>query len=335
MKAVVHTRYGSPDDVLAVREIATPPIGDDDVLVRVRAASIHPDVWHVVIGIPYVLRLMGNGVRAPKHQVPGSDLAGVIEAIGRNVTRFSIGDEVFGECAMAWRNGGAFAERTAVREDRLALKPANVTFEQAASVGTSGFIALTNLRPERIGPGHAILINGAGGNVGSLALQIARARGAHVTAVDHTRRLPLLRSLGADRVLDYTTDNVLQRPERYDLVFDVASTLSLDACADILTPAGRYTVIGHARFSTAHGRVLGDIPRMLGLVVRASVGHPHLPKPDFNIPGRREVMETLRQLMASGTITPVVARTFPLGGVPDAIRCMQDGFVAGRIVITP
>jgi NADPH:quinone reductase-like Zn-dependent oxidoreductase len=278
---------------------------------------------------------MGNGVRKPRRHTPGSDLAGVVEAIGRNVTRLKVGDEVFGECSLSWHNGGAFAEYAAVREDVLVTKPANVTFAQAASVATPGYIAWTNLRPERIKPGHEVLINGAGGNVGALVVQIAKARGARVVGVDNTDKLDSIRPLGADRVVDYTREDVLQRRERYDLVFDVASTLSLSDCDPILTPTGIYSVVGHDHYGDAAGRILGSIPRMIVLMLRASLGHPHLPKPDFKLPSKREVMKMLRQLLETGKLTPIVARTFSLSKVPAAIRCLQEGRAAGRIVVTP
>ena len=336
MRAIVHERYGSPDRVLRLQTVSRPVAGNGQVRVRVRAASVHPDIWHVVTGRPYVLRLMGNGARRPKKTIPGSDLAGTVESIGTNVSRFRVGDEVFGETDMSWVNGGAFAEYAVAREDWLALKPGNVSFAQAASVGTSGLIALTNLRPERIKPGHHLLINGAGGNVGSLAIQVAKSRGAHVTGVDHSCKLELIRSLGADRVIDYTKEDVLQSTERYDLIFDVASTLSLKRAQHLLKATGTYWVVGHDNYSNASGRVLGSIPYMLGLMLRASLGHPHLAKPDFkSMPSRRSVMETLKELMASGTLTPVIGKTFALDEVPSAIRCMEQGGVAGRIVIVP
>jgi NADPH:quinone reductase-like Zn-dependent oxidoreductase len=337
MKAVIHLNYGSPDRVLQVREIEKPAVGSGQVLVRVHAASLHPDVWHVITGLPYVLRLMGNGLIRPKRLVPGSDLAGVVESVGTGVTRFRMGDEVFGESNMAWRNGGAFAEHAAVDEAVLAFKPKNVTFAQAASVGSSGLITLSNFSPKRIKAGDDVLINGAGGNVGTLAVQIAKARGARVTGVDHTSRLELVRSLGADRVVDYTKEDALQEPERYDFILDVASTLSLDRCVPVLKPNGIYSMIGHDHYGMARSsKLLGSIPRMLPLVARSVIGNPHLPKPDFkNMPGKGAVMGTLAQMMETGTVTPVVARTFPLDDVLAAMRCMQDGLVAGRIVLTP
>jgi NADPH:quinone reductase-like Zn-dependent oxidoreductase len=335
MRAVVHTKYGPVDKVLEVREIETPTPADHQVLVRVHASSVHPDVWHVTTGLPYALRLMGNGVTKPKKRIPGSDLAGVLTSVGKNVARLKVGDEVFGESSMSWQNGGGFAEYAAVDENLLVLKPANVTFAQAASVASPGYITMINLRPERIQPGHQVLINGAGGNVGSLAIQLAKARGARVIGVDHTSKLESMRALGADDVIDYTKENCLQRPDRYDLIFDVASTLSLERSERALTPNGIYAVVGHDHYGKAAGKVLGSIPLMLRLMLRASLGHPHLPKSDFKLPPKRDVMEMLAGFLESGVLTPVIARTFPLSEVPAAIQCLQEGRVAGRIVIVP
>ena len=336
MKAVVHRQYGPADDVLSLREIDTPLIGDDDVLVRVRAASMHPDVWHVVEGLPYVLRLMGNGVTRPKMIVPGTDLAGHIEAIGKNVTRFKVGDEVFGEStAFGWKSGGAFAEYAAVPQILLALKPRNVTFEQAAAVPTSGYIALTNLASFETG--QQVLINGAGGCVGTLAIQIVKANGGKVTAVDCAEKLPLVRSLGADRVVDYTREDVLQTGDRYDLILDVASTLSADAGKAHLTPTGNYVPIGHAHFGKAKGRmggrIVGSLPYFVGLLLRALLDPKK--RKAFKILSKQDAMATFAALLESGKLTPIVARTFPLSDVAAAMRCMQEGKTVGRIIVTP
>src|SRR5918999_2456505 len=202
MKAIVHHEYGSPDDVLELEDIEKPVVKDDEVLVRVHAASVHPDVWHVVKGLPYVLRLMGAGLLKPKNSVPGTDEAGYVEAVGKDVTLFRPGDEVFGESVRGhqWHNGGAYAEYASVPEDQLALKPANLTFEQAAAVPTSGIITLQGLREYgQVQPGQKVLVNGAGGGVGTIAVQLAKSYGAAVTGVDSTGKLDLLRSLGADR----------------------------------------------------------------------------------------------------------------------------------------
>jgi NADPH:quinone reductase-like Zn-dependent oxidoreductase len=339
MKAVVHDRYGSPDEVLQVREIAIPAVGDDHVLVRVRAASAHVDVWHVVTGIPYVVRVMGNGVRRPKFQVPGTDLAGVVEAVGRNVTRFTPGDEVFGESvSFGWKNGGTFAEYAAVPQELLALKPSNVTFEQAAAVPTSGYIALINVRGSGPLAGRRVLINGAGGSVGTLATQIAKADGAHVTAIDRAEKLPMLRSLGADRVVDYEKEDVLRSGERYDFILDVASTWWFDVCAHLLTPTGTYMPIGHGHFGRATGRmggrIVGGMPAFVGLLVRA-LADPEKRRNFKTMPSKGDAIAIFTALLASGQVTPIVARTFPLGDVRTAMRCIEDTRIPGRIILTP
>ena len=223
MKAIVQERYGSTD-VLELREIDKPNVEDDEVLVRVRAASVHADVWHAVHGVPYVLRIMGSGLRAPKHHVPGTDLAGQVESVGRNVTRFRPGDEVFGQTLTAnlWRNGGAYAEYAAAPQARLELKPDLLTFEQAGAVPTSGSLAVQAVRDEgRTRSGQSVLINGAGG-AGTFAVQLAKAYGAKVTGVDAPGKLDVLRSIGADRVVDYTREDFTQSGERYDLIIDIA-----------------------------------------------------------------------------------------------------------------
>jgi NADPH:quinone reductase-like Zn-dependent oxidoreductase len=338
MKAVVHDRYGSPDEVLQIREITVPPVGDDDVLVRVRAASAHADVWHVVTGTPYVLRLMGNGVRRPKFQVPGSDLAGVVEAVGRNVTRFKPGDEVFGESvSFGWKNGGAFAELAAVPQAFLGLMPSNVTFEQAAAVPTSGYIALSNVRSAGPLAGKRVLINGAGGAMGPLALQIAKAEGAHVTAIDRAEKLEMMRSLGADRVIDYEKEDVLRSGEHFDFILDVASTWWFDVCAHALTPGGTYMPIGHAHFGRATGRmggrIVGSMPSFIWLMMKMMANAEK--RRNFKMLSKAEAVATFAALLASGQLTPVIARTFPLEEVRTAMRCIEDTRTLGRIILTP
>ncbi len=337
MKAIVHTRYGEPQDVLELREIDTPRPGDDQVLVRVLATSVHADVWHVVSGRPILVRLMGAGLFRPKHRVPGTDLAGVVESVGKDVTRFKVGDSVFGEShmKMQWRNGGTFAERAAVPEGALELKPENVSFEQAASVPSSGYIALINLRASaEIHPGHCVLINGAGGGVGSIALQVAKARGATVTAVDQAEKQEMLRSLGADRVIDYRQEDFTQGDERYDLIFDVASTLSLKDCKRVLNPKGTYVIIGHDHYGAAGGRLLGNLPHFFKLQALAPFDR-HLPALSFSIPGKTEIMTELKELLEAGKLTPVIDRTFPLSEAGAAMRYMQSGGGLGKIIITP
>ena len=337
MKAIVQDKYGSPDDVLQLRDINKPVVGDDEVLVRVRAASVHPDVWHVVTGRPYVLRLMGAGVLKPKNPVPGTDMAGLVESVGKDVTRFGLGDEVFGEThtELQWRNGGAFAEYVSVPQEALALKPNCITFEQASAVPTSGFIALHNLQSGgQIQPGQSVLINGAGGGVGTIAVQLAKAYGARVTGVDSTAKVEMVRSLGADDVIDYTQEDFTQRGERYDLIFDVASNLSLSGCKRALTPTGIYVLIGHDHFGDAAGRIFGSLPRVLKLVA-LSPFVSHLPDLRYSMPSKKDVMAVLREFIEAGKITPVVDRTYPLNEVPEAMRYLQEGRARGKIIITP
>lgn len=337
MKAIVQTRYGAPDSVLSLQEIPKPVPGPGEVLVRVRAASVHADVWHVVAGFPYILRLMGNGARRPLRTVPGTDLAGIVESTGPGTTRFRAGDEVFGETikGMQWVNGGSFAEYACAHEDSLALKPANVGFEQAACVPTSGLIAYYNLKLEgRIRPGHKVLINGAGGGVGGLALQLAKAFGAHVTAVETTAKLDLVRSLGADRVIDFTKEDCADGSSRYDLILDVASTLAPSAWKRALAPEGVYVIIGHDHYGTAGRRWLGSIPQVMGLMVR-SINDKRLPKPRISTPPKREAMEELAALLADGKLAPIIDRCFPLGEVHAALRLLQSGRAMGRILLTP
>ncbi len=339
MQAVVQHAYGSPDRVLELRQIDRPAAKEDEVLVRVRAASMHPDVWHMVEGLPYVVRLTGNGVRKPKKIVPGTDLAGVIEAIGKKVTQFKIGDEVFGESTnFGWHNGGAFAEYAAVPQKLLALKPNNITFEQAAAVPTSGYIALNNLGG--VGTrkaGRNVLINGAGGCVGTLAIQIAKSDGARVTAVDRAEKLPMIRSLGADRVIDYTQEDFLKSGERYDLIMDVASNLSPDVCKHALTSTGVYVPIGHAHYGKARGRmggrIVGSLPYFVGLLLRTLIDPKK--RKNLKIITKQEAMAIFRALLESGKLTPIIGKTFTLSEVPAAMRCMQEGNALGRIIITP
>jgi NADPH:quinone reductase-like Zn-dependent oxidoreductase len=334
MRAVVQERYGS-EDLLQVRDVDSPVVGDDEVLVRVRAASVHPDVWHVVSGRPYVLRLMGSGLRRPKYHVPGTDVAGQVEAVGRDVTRFQPGDEVFGETVTGyqWHNGGAFAEYVSVPQDALALKPGNITFEQAAAVPTSGLIALHNLRQGRLRAGQRVLVNGAGGGVGAFAVQLAKAQGATVTGVDATAKLDMIRSLGADRVIDYTQEDFTRGDHRYHLIFDVVGNHSFRECRHALTPDGSYVLIGHDGFGDAASRWLGSLPRVLGLVAMSPF-ISQLPPINFKLPPKKDSMRVLNGYLEAGDLTPIIAKTFSLNEVPQALRYLQSGQVLGKIVIS-
>ncbi len=335
MKAIVQDKYGSLD-VLELREIDKPVVKDDEVLVRVHAASVHPDVWHVVRGLPYVLRIMGAGLLKPKNSVPGTDVAGHVESVGKNVTQFQPGDEVFGESVRGhqWHNGGAYAEYVSVPEDALALKPDNITFEQAAAVPTSGFIALQNLPNEgRLQPGQSVLINGAGGGVGAFAVQLAKAYGANVTGVDSTRKLDMVRSLGADRVIDYTQEDFTQSGVRYDLILDIPGNHPFSDCRRALTPEGTYVLIGHDHYGDAGGRWLGSLPYFIKLVV-LSPFVSQLPDLSFSMPSKKDSMAVLKEFIEAGKITPVIDRTYPLSEVPEAIRYLEEGHAQGKVVIT-
>lgn len=324
---------------MQLREIDRPVIGDDEVLVRVQAACVHPDVWHAVSGRPYVLRLMGAGVLRPKDPVPGMDVAGQVEATGKGVTRFEPGDKVFGETftELQWRNGGAFAEYVSVPQGALALKPAGVPFEQAAAVPTSGFIALLNLRGGGwIQPGQSVLVNGAAGGVGSIAVQLAKVYGARVTGVDSTEKLHMVRELGADHVIDYTQEDFVRQGKRYDLIFDVASNLSLADCKRALKPKGTHVLIGHDHFGDAVGRILGSVPRVLTyFALSPFLSQLKNPAPNAPVPTLSDSMVVLAELLEDGKLTPVIDRTYPLEDVPEAMRYLRAGRACGRIIITP
>lgn len=337
MKAIVQDKYGPPEEVLYLKEIAKPVAGDNEVLVRVRAASVHADVWHVVAGRPRVIRLFGLGVFKPKHPVPGTDLAGLVESVGKNVTQFKIGDEVFGDShgGIQWHNGGAFAEYAAVPQDNLAIKPTGITFEQAASLPTSGFIALHNLQGVgKLKPGHHVLINGAAGGVGSIAVQLAKAFGARVTAVDNTSKLEMLRTLGADHVIDYTREDFTRGAERYDLIMDVASTLEIAAWRRALKPTGMYVRIGHDHYGRVGSPTFGSLPGFFALVARSAFDS-QLPALDFTIPSKKDTIAVLKEMLEAGKLTPIIDRTYPLSEAAEAMRYLQSGQSRGRIIIIP
>jgi NADPH:quinone reductase-like Zn-dependent oxidoreductase len=340
MRAIVQSKYGPPSEVLRLAEIPRPAIAEDEALVRVRAASVHADTWHYVTGRPYSWRLM-SGWRGPKRPVPGTDLAGVVESVGARVTRFKPGDEVFGGTmrGFALGKGGAFAEYASPPEQSLALKPQNVTFEQAASVPASGYIAFANLIQAGAGmEGQRVLVNGAGGGVGTVALQMLRARGAHVTAVDAGPKLGMLQSLGADETIDYTRTNFVEQGIQYDLIFDIASNFSLRECRRALKPAGLYVWIGHEHYGRAKGGpFLGrGFPQMFGLMARSVLGDPNLPRMKFPIviPSLKDAIAALRDLMAEGKLIPFV-QAYPLESAAEAYRALEEGKVLGKIVLVP
>ncbi len=334
MKAIVQNRYGSAD-VLELREVDEPVASDDQLLVRVRAASVHADVWHVMRGVPYVLRIMGAGVRRPKNLVPGTDLAGIVESVGTKVTRFRPGDEVFGQSLVAnlWRHGGAFAEYAAVPEARFELKAAGLTFEQAAAVPTSGSLAVQGVRDEgRIAAGQTILINGAGGAVGAFAVQLAKAYGANVTGVDAAEKLDMIRSIGADRVLDYTQQDFTRSGERYDVILDIAGNHPWPAIKRAIAPEGTYVLIGHDQYGATGHRWFGSLGRFAKLMVMAPFVRQLHPFRGVKDPGDRLVV--IKELIEAGKVTPVIDKTFPLSEVSEAIRYLESGQARGKLVVS-
>jgi NADPH:quinone reductase-like Zn-dependent oxidoreductase len=337
MRAVIQAGYGHPEEVLQVRKVNIPEPAPDEVRVRVRAASVNPDVWHAISGYPRLMRLMGAGLRRQKQVIPGLDMAGEVEAIGQDVVDFAVGDAVFGEThdRIQWINGGAYAEYVCVPQHVLARKPEATSFEQAATVPTSGTIALVNLRLHLWpAPGQRVVINGAAGGVGSIAIQMAKAKGAFVVGVDHGSKLDYLRSLGADQVVDYTRQDVTRLEHDVDLIVDVASTLPLADCKRILKSDGRLVIIGHDHYGAKGRRTLGGIPYFLGLMIRARFDR-HLPWPSFETMDKREAINTLRDMLEAGELRPAVAKTFSLTEVPAALQCLQSGELSGRIIIAP
>ncbi|MBY5162594.1 NAD(P)-dependent alcohol dehydrogenase [Salsipaludibacter albus] len=338
MRAIVQDGYGAARDVLSLQEVPAPRVGPGEVLVAVRATSVHPDVWHVVTGRPHVLRLFGNGLVRPRRRVPGTDMAGEVVGVGADVDRFRVGDRVFGEVLRGnqWNNGGAWAEYVAVRADNLAPLPPGVGFIPAATVPTAGLIVLMNL-PDRpaLGPGRRVLVNGAAGGVGGLALQVARARGAEVTGVDlGPDRLAVVRRLGADHVVDAERDDFTTGEERYDLVFDVPGNHPYDHVRRVLTDDGVYVLVGHDGYGTA-GRWLGSMPRVLRLVLRSRRDR-HLPPADLSAsPDRGARTADLAALLVDGAITPVVDRELPLDRAAEALDLLASGTARGRIVLVP
>ncbi len=341
MRAILQNKFGPPSEVLQLGEIKRPAIKEDEVLVRVRATSVHADLWHSITGRPYSWRIM-LGFLGPRHPVPGTDIAGIVEAVGTRVTNFKPGDEVFGTTTRGFAvgNHGAFAEYAAAPEQSLALKPPNVTFEQAASVPASGYIAFANL--SRTGANmqeKQVLINGAGGGVGTIALQLLKARGAHVTVVDTAAKLSALRSLGADETIDYARTNFVDQGIQYDLIFDVASNLSLDECRRALKATGQYIWIGHEHYGRAKaGAFLGSGFRdMFRIALKSMAGDPNLPKVEFppKVPKLKDALAAMRDLMAEGKLTPFVEKAYSFDSVGDAFRSLESGSVLGKLVLVP
>jgi NADPH:quinone reductase-like Zn-dependent oxidoreductase len=327
MKAFVLHSYGSPD-VLELTDIDRPGPGDDEVLVRVRATSVQPYDWHHMRGEPRIARLMPGtlGLRGPKISILGADVAGQVEAVGKNVTEFSPGDEVY-----ALLKQGGFAEYVCVKEDRLAPKPKNLSFEQAAAIPLAAITALYGVRDQgRIQPGQHVLINGASGGVGTFAVQIAKAFGAKVTGVCSTRKVDLVRSIGADEVIDYTAQDFTRDGQRYDLLLDIAGSHSGAACRRVLTPKGTYVVVGGQA-----GRWLQPAGHAFGaLALSPFVSQRMVLTEVYSHTDHKQSLITLTGLIEDGKITPVIDRGYPLQDIPAAITYQEQGHTPGKVVIT-
>ncbi len=324
MKAIVQDQYGGPD-VLEFRDIDQPVPTDNEVLIRVHAAGLHRGDWHVMTGLPYLIRIVVPtlGLRKPKVPVRGMDVAGRVEAVGSNVTRFQPGAAVFGWC------DGSFAEYASAPEDQFAAKPATLSFEQAAVVPISGFAALQGLRDEgEVQAGQQVLVIGAAGGVGSFAVQLAKAFGAQVTGVCSTTQVDLVGSLGADQVIDYTRDDPTDGTRHWDLILDTAGRRSLSQLRRALTPRGTLVIVG----GEGAGRWLGGFDRQLRAVVLSRLVGQRLRM--LSSKPRQEDLQVLRELAEAGKLTPVIGRTYPLREVPEAMRQLVQGHGGGKVVIT-
>ena len=319
MKAAVYSRYGAPD-VVQIKDVEKPVARDNEVLIRVRAASVNPYDWHFMRGVPYVVRIVA-GLRKPKVTRLGVDVAGQVEAVGRDVTRFKPGDAVFGWCQ------GSFAEYACTSGSALVMKPDNVTFEQAASVPVAAFTALQGLRKGQIQPGQKVLVNGAAGGVGTFAVQIAKSFGAVVTGVCSTRNLEMVRSIGADRVIDYTQEDFTNNGNRYDLIFDCVGNHSLSAYRRILNPKGICIMAGGPS-----GRWKMGLARGIKAIVLSWFVSQNL----VGILARRsqEDLAIMHDLMEAGQVIPVIDRRYRLDDVPEAIRYLEEGHARGKVVMT-
>lgn len=323
MKAIAYHRYGSPD-VLKCEEIEKPAVGDDEVLLKVRAASVNPVDWHLMEGKPFLVRLSGLGLLKPKDTRLGRDVAGQVEGVGKNITQFKPGDAVFGACP------GAFAEYACASESRLAMKPDSVTFEQAASVAIAALTALQGLRDKgQIQPGQKVLINGAAGGVGTFAVQIAKSFCAEVTGVCSTRNVDMVRSIGADRVIDYTQQDFTKSGQRWDLIFDLVANHSLSVLRRVLYPKGRYVGAG-----------IGPGGSVIGFFARAALIAPVLSRFVsqkffiFITKITKEDLTVMRDLMEAGKVTPAIEKRYRLSEVPEAIRYLATGHAQAKLVIT-
>jgi NADPH:quinone reductase-like Zn-dependent oxidoreductase len=322
MKAIVQDKYGSAD-VLELRDVEKPQPGDDELLIRVHAAGVDPGVWHLMTGLPYLVRVMGFGIRKPKIRIRGSDAAGTVEAAGRNVTHLKEGDPVYGTC------DGSFAEYACAKAERFAPKPANLSFEQAAAVPISGMTALNGLRDAgRLQPAQKVLIIGAAGGVGTYAVQLAKAFGAVVTGVCSTSKAELVRAIGADEVIDYTREDFTDGTRQFDLILDTAGRRPLSQLRRALTPQGTLVIVG----GEGGDRWLGGFQRQILAPVSSRFTEQKLL--GLISKERQQDLLTLKDLIEAGKLTPVIDRTYPLSEAPQAIRYLEQGHARGKVVLT-
>lgn len=326
MKAIVQDAYGPPE-VLHLGEVNRPVAGDDEVLVRVHAAGVDPGVWHLTAGEPYLVRLMGLGLRAPKAHVPGNDVAGRVEAVGANVRQFQPGDGVYGRKPAG---DGSFAEYVAVPAGRLAPKPANLTFAQAAAVPVSGVTALQGLRDKgRVLPGQKVLVIGAGGGVGTFAVQLAKSFGAEVAGVCGPAKVDLVRSIGADHVIDRSSEDFGDGTRYYDLILDTAGRRSLQELRRALTRRGTLVIVG----GEGGDRWLGGFDRQMVRAPAVSLFASQKLQA-LNAKVQTRDLEVLGRLIEAGKVTPVIDRTYPLAEAPEALRYVHEGRARGKVVVT-
>ena len=317
MKAIVHEEYGSPD-VLQLKEVEKPTPKEDQVLIKVQAASVNYSDWVYVRGKPFVARLMGSGLLKPKNMMLGADVAGRVEAIGRNIKQFRPGDDVYGDLSVCgW---GGFAEYVSVPEHAIALKPANLTFEEAAAVPQAAIVALQGLRDKGHAsrqPGQKVLINGASGGIGTFAVQIAKFLGAEVTGVCSTRNLDMVRSIGADHVIDYTREDFTQNGQRYDLILDIKAYRSILDYERALSPEGVYVLVG------------GSVAR----IIQTSMARNER-MVNFQVRPNRKDLAFMTELLEAGKVVPVIDRRYPLSEIAEAVRYYGEGHSRGKVVIT-
>lgn len=324
MQAIANPRYGSPAEALEVRDVGRPTPGPGQVLVRVRAVSVNPVDWHYLTGRPYVMRALGAGLRRPARTIPGHDLAGVVDSVGSGVTRFAPGDEVFGDV-----DGGAFAEYACAPEEVLAAKPAAASFEEAAAVPVAGLTALQGLRDHaRVKPGDRVLINGASGGVGTFAVQIAKAMGAEVTGVCSARNVDLVRSIGADHVVNYTRDDFTADDRRYDVLFDLVGNRKLSDCRRVMAPKATFVICGGPKTGTW----FGPLAHMAKLMLSSIFVSQRIVT--FVARARSEDLAALAAYIDAGQVRPVIDRNCTLAEVPDALAYLERGRARGKIVAT-